>query len=84
LDNDDHTAGFVPDITYDLFATVNHFGSMQSGHYVSNIKVDDMWYHCNDASVYHAGVGNGAAEVLSSQGAYMLFYIRREVVPPMM
>jgi ubiquitin C-terminal hydrolase len=68
----DDDAGFVPDISYNLFGTVNHYGNMQSGHYVANIKVDEQWFHCNDAHVSH----NGAKEVLEEDGAYLLFYIR--------
>ena len=66
-----------PKIMYDLFATVNHKGSMQSGHYVANVKVDDLWYHCNDAHVSRAGPDDGEAAVLKSDGAYILFYMRR-------
>jgi ubiquitin C-terminal hydrolase len=65
----------APPILYNLFGTVNHFGTMQSGHYVANVLVDDLWYHCNDAHISRAGVGSGEAEVLSSN-AYMLIYIR--------
>lgn len=64
-------------ILYDLYGTVNHVGTLQSGHYVTNVKVDDLWYHCNDAHVCRAGVDDGEAEVLSNEGAYVLFYIRR-------
>jgi ubiquitin carboxyl-terminal hydrolase 22/27/51 len=64
-------------IPYDLFSTVNHFGNLQSGHYVTNLKVKNRWFHCNDSHVGYAGVGNGEAEVLRSEGAYLLFYIRR-------
>lgn len=67
----------MPQINYDLFGTVNHYGNLQSGHYVTNLKVKDRWFHCNDAHVSHAGVGNGEAEVLKSEGAYLLFYERR-------
>lgn len=71
-------AGYVPDLSYNLFATVNHFGNMQSGHYTVNVLVDDVWYHCNDAHVSYAGnEGNGASQVLASDGAYLLFYIRK-------
>lgn len=67
----------MPQIAYDLFATVNHFGNLQSGHYVTNVKVKNRWFHCNDSHVSYAGVGNGEAEVLRSEGAYLLFYVRR-------
>jgi ubiquitin C-terminal hydrolase len=60
---------------YSLFATVNHFGNLQSGHYVANVKVNEKWFHCNDAHVAQAGIGIGEREVLQSN-AYLLFYIR--------
>jgi ubiquitin carboxyl-terminal hydrolase 22/27/51 len=70
----DHMENFVkPDISYDLFATVNHFGNLQSGHYVTNLKVKQQWYHCNDSFVGFAS----EEEILRSEGAYLLFYIRR-------
>jgi ubiquitin C-terminal hydrolase len=50
---------------------------MQSGHYVANVKVQDQWYHCNDAHISRAGLDNGEKAVLNSEGAYILFYIRR-------
>ncbi|CAJ1930536.1 unnamed protein product [Cylindrotheca closterium] len=66
-----------PRILYDLFGTANHLGNMQSGHYVSNVKVKDQWFHCNDQHVSRAGDGNGEEAVLNSEGAYILFYVRR-------
>mmetsp|Transcript_21914 Transcript_21914/g.27947 ORF Transcript_21914/g.27947 Transcript_21914/m.27947 type:complete len:714 (+) Transcript_21914:80-2221(+) len=66
-----------PKVLYDLFATVNHTGTLHQGHYVSNVKVNSQWYHCNDAIVTQSGEGNGEREVLRSEGAYMLFYVRR-------
>lgn len=66
-------SGFTPEIMYDLFGTVNHFGSMQSGHYTANVQVRNKWYHCNDAHVSH----HSSKGVLEGDGAYLLFYIRR-------
>ena len=62
-----------PKILYDLFGTVNHEGNMQSGHYVANVQVDNVWYHCNDQHISYAQ----EESVLKAEGAYMLFYIRR-------
>jgi ubiquitin C-terminal hydrolase len=77
LSSADVDGGFTPELQYDLFATVNHFGNLQSGHYVSNLKVGGKWYHCNDSHVSFAGADSGEAEVLKSEGAYVLFYMRR-------
>jgi ubiquitin C-terminal hydrolase len=62
-----------PNIIYDLFGTVNHKGSMQSGHYVANVKVQSQWYSCNDQMVCYAT----QESVLKADGAYVLFYMRR-------
>jgi ubiquitin C-terminal hydrolase len=59
----------APQILYSLQSTVNHYGSLQSGHYYANIKVNETWYHCNDAHVSYAP----ESEVVA-QPAYMLFY----------
>jgi ubiquitin carboxyl-terminal hydrolase 22/27/51 len=75
--NDSVSESFTPEILFDLFGTVNHYGNLQSGHYVTNLKVGEKWFHCNDAHVCDAGAGDGEAEVLKSDGAYLLFYIRR-------
>lgn len=68
-------------IMYDLYATINHTGTLHQGHYVANVKVDGKWYHCNDAHIFDAGEGDGEKAVLEAAvgEAYMLFYMRRDV-----
>jgi ubiquitin carboxyl-terminal hydrolase 22/27/51 len=63
----------APEILYDLFGTVNHVGNLQSGHYITNLKVQDQWFSINDQ---HVGIGK-EADVLSNSGAYILFYTRQ-------
>lgn len=69
----EESMGSEPIVLYDLFSTVNHFGNLQSGHYITNVKVKKQWYHINDA---HVGFAT-EAEVQKSDGAYLLFYHRR-------
>jgi ubiquitin C-terminal hydrolase len=64
-------AALTPRILYNLQSTVNHYGSLQSGHYYANVRIDDTWFHCNDAHVSYAQEGEVVA-----QPAYMLFYAR--------
>jgi ubiquitin carboxyl-terminal hydrolase 22/27/51 len=73
LSNDSQEQWLIPEINYDLYATVNHFGNLQSGHYVSNVKVKNKWFHCNDSFIGFAS----ETEILKSEGAYLLFYLRR-------
>jgi ubiquitin C-terminal hydrolase len=74
--SEDQCAG-NPKVLYDLFATVNHRGTLHQGHYTAYVKCGNCWYFCNDAHVTTAGVGDGEKEVLSSDGAYMLFYQKK-------
>jgi ubiquitin C-terminal hydrolase len=61
---------------YQLIGVVNHFGIIDSGHYVSDVKGahgQGKWYECNDEQVKEANIkkqGN------VSEWAYMLFYKR--------
>jgi len=69
--------GTCPKILYDLCGTIDHTGTLNQGHYVSNVQVNGQWYHCNDAFVGKCGKGTGEEEVLSSDSAYMMFYVRK-------
>lgn len=65
--------GTSPQVHYDLFGTLNHTGSLSQGHYIANVMVEDRWFYCNDAGVFDTTEN----EVVKSDGAYVLFYIRR-------
>lgn len=45
--------GRQKDAVYELFAVVNHFGSLLSGHYTAYCKnyLTNKWYEFNDARV---------------------------------
>ena len=57
---------------YNLYATVNHSGGLNGGHYVANCKnlIDGKWYHFNDSSVSYI---NDESEIIDDS-AYILFY----------
>jgi hypothetical protein len=58
---------------YDLYAVVNHYGSLNGGHYTSMGKnIDGKWYNFNDASVSEL-----SRKRIQSDAAYVLFYRRR-------
>mmetsp|Transcript_73040 Transcript_73040/g.171274 ORF Transcript_73040/g.171274 Transcript_73040/m.171274 type:complete len:760 (+) Transcript_73040:54-2333(+) len=63
------------EVDYQLYAVVNHSGSLSYGHYTAYCKVgegsDKKWYLFNDARVTPAS----EADVVS-QEAYLLFYER--------
>lgn len=60
---------------YDLYGIVNHFGSLNGGHYTSTIKspLDNNWYYYNDSSVSQASPSK-----IMHDAAYILFYRRRD------
>ena len=60
---------------YDLFAVVNHHGTINSGHYTNFARSGNHWYKFDDATVTRVE----EAEVCRSE-AYLLFYIRRHLI----
>ena len=55
---------------FQLFAVINHQGTLQSGHYTCFIKqAQNSWFKCDDSLVTKASID----EVLRSE-AYLLFY----------
>ena len=36
---------------YRLFGTINHIGSINSGHYYAYIRINEIWYEFNDSIV---------------------------------
>eukprot|EP00850_Spirogloea_muscicola_P017307 SM000147S01126 [mRNA] locus=s147:223501:229987:+ [translate_table: standard] len=59
---------------YDLFAVINHVGSLSSGHYTASCRNadDGMWYAYNDSKVATVLPGS-----ICSPAAYVLFYQMR-------
>ncbi|XP_059427215.1 ubiquitin carboxyl-terminal hydrolase 43a [Carassius carassius] len=67
------------DFLYDLYAVCNHHGGMHGGHYTAYCRnsVNGHWYSYDDSSVEIV-----PEEELCTRGAYILFYQRRNVIPP--
>jgi hypothetical protein len=40
------------DCEYELFATIEHMGSILMGHYYANVKIKGKWFQCNDTSIF--------------------------------
>ncbi|XP_036401512.1 ubiquitin carboxyl-terminal hydrolase 43a isoform X1 [Megalops cyprinoides] len=64
---------------YDLYAVCNHHGGMHGGHYTAYCRnsVDGQWYGYDDSSVDLV-----PEEEICTRGAYILFYQRRNTIPP--
>ncbi|KAK7929931.1 hypothetical protein WMY93_006326 [Mugilogobius chulae] len=67
------------DYLYDLYAVCNHHGGMHGGHYTAYCRnsVDGQWYSYDDSSVDLV-----PEEEVCTRGAYILFYQRRNNIPP--
>ncbi|KAM9857339.1 ubiquitin carboxyl-terminal hydrolase 43a [Aulostomus maculatus] len=67
------------DSHYDLYAVCNHHGGMHGGHYTAYCRnsVDGQWYSYDDSSVDLV-----PDEEICTRGAYILFYQRRNAIPP--
>ena len=58
---------------YKLYATINHSGILESGHYTANIfsEHQNKWYTFNDEAVYPT-----SQNMIVSENAYVLMYKR--------
>eukprot|EP00554_Chaetoceros_debilis_P015129 CAMPEP_0194118556 /NCGR_PEP_ID=MMETSP0150-20130528/36075_1 /TAXON_ID=122233 /ORGANISM="Chaetoceros debilis, Strain MM31A-1" /LENGTH=850 /DNA_ID=CAMNT_0038809981 /DNA_START=83 /DNA_END=2635 /DNA_ORIENTATION=- len=62
---------------YDLCGTINHSGTLNQGHYVSNVKIDKGWFICNDEQINKVSKEDSEKVVVKSEEVYMMFYSRR-------
>lgn len=71
------------DQTYELFAFVDHFGSLKSGHYTTTIKSQDdgTWYEFDDTSVSKCYQWFQVDLNEKLRTAYLLFYRKCKVEP---
>lgn len=53
-----------------LISTVNHYGTVNSGHYVAHISRGDTWYRADDTRISEASITN----VLNNPSVYMVVY----------
>lgn len=64
---------------YELYALMNHYGGMGSGHYTACIKLldENRWYNFNDSHISPIN-----EEELKSAAAHLLFYRRVKDISP--
>lgn len=60
---------------YELYALINHYGSMGSGHYTAHIKLldENRWYNFDDSHIVAI-----SEEDVKTNAAYVLFYRRKK------
>ena len=57
---------------FDLYAVINHFGNLNSGHYTSYVKIDNQWFDFDD-SIFNSC----HKDKIINKNAYILFYINQ-------
>ena len=55
--------------SFNLKATINHIGSLDSGHYKANTLNDKSWYECNDSAIININ-----EDKVVDKTTYLLFY----------
>jgi len=62
---------------YDLYAMINHYGSLSFGHYISIVKnfQDLKWYKYDDSTRTEI-----PEDQIQKDFAYILFYIRKDIL----
>jgi ubiquitin C-terminal hydrolase len=59
---------------YDLYGVIQHFGSINDGHYTAMCKNQDNWIDYNDSRIDFVKDNNPI-----SQNAYILFYKSKDL-----
>ncbi|XVF48249.1 hypothetical protein PTKIN_Ptkin03bG0174900 [Pterospermum kingtungense] len=57
---------------YEIFAVIAHSGMLESGHYVTYLRLKNLWYKCDDAWISEVDEG-----IVRASQCYMLFYVQK-------
>lgn len=57
---------------FEVFAVVTHSGMLESGHYVTYLRLKNQWYKCDDAWITEVD-----EEVVRSSQSYLVFYVQK-------
>ena len=57
---------------FDLNGIINHYGSLNSGHYTSICKINDKWFCFNDSHINEC-----SKQTAISENAYILLYVNK-------
>lgn len=65
----DESDGFTE---FEIFAVVTHAGTLESGHYVTYLRLGNQWYKCDDAWITEVDEG-----MVRASQCYMMFYVQK-------
>ncbi|GAV80074.1 UCH domain-containing protein/zf-UBP domain-containing protein [Cephalotus follicularis] len=57
---------------FEIFAVITHSGMLESGHYVTYLRLKKQWYKCDDAWITEVDEG-----IVRASQCYMLFYVQK-------
>lgn len=57
---------------FEVFAVVTHSGMLESGHYVTYLRLRNQWYKCDDAWITEVD-----EEVVRTSQCYLMFYVQK-------
>ncbi|KAG0464547.1 hypothetical protein HPP92_020616 [Vanilla planifolia] len=57
---------------FEVFAVVTHSGRLDSGHYVTYLRLRNQWYKCDDAWITEV-----REEVVRASQGYMIYYVQK-------
>lgn len=57
---------------YEIFAVVTHSGMLESGHYVTYLRLRNQWYKCDDAWITEVD-----EEVVRASQCYLMYYVQK-------
>lgn len=57
---------------FEVFAVVTHSGMLESGHYVTYLRLRNQWYKCDDAWVTEVD-----EEVVRAAQCYLMYYVQK-------
>lgn len=57
---------------FEVFAVVTHSGMLESGHYVTYLRLKNQWYKCDDAWINEVD-----EEVVRASQSYLIYYVQK-------
>ncbi|KAK6912478.1 Zinc finger, UBP-type [Dillenia turbinata] len=60
---------------YEIFAVVTHSGMLESGHYVTYVRLKNQWYKCDDAWITEVD-----EHVVRASQCYLMYYVQKVLV----
>ncbi|XP_050364368.1 ubiquitin C-terminal hydrolase 22 [Argentina anserina] len=57
---------------FEIFAVITHSGTLDSGHYLTYLRIKDQWYRCDNAWINEVD-----ERVVRASQCYMMFYVHK-------